>query len=120
MAARQCMQALADMILGDDLVPELDAMAAISGDWLSSPESPAPVNRKPLNLSNPRGALRPRGQFCIGANTVRTPGHIGLVPARAARGMTGRGGRRPSVDRTAHGGTPPENDHCGQCRKMQS
>ena len=46
------------MVLGNDLTFEVGAVAAVSGHGLSSSESPLPVNRKTLELSNPRGALQ--------------------------------------------------------------
>lgn len=42
--------------LGNDLTLEADAVATVSGHEPSSSESPPLVNRKPLDLSNPRGA----------------------------------------------------------------
>ena len=57
MASAERVKRLAGMMLGDDLTLEVNAMAAVSGHEPSSSESPLPVNRKPLDLSNPRGAL---------------------------------------------------------------
>jgi hypothetical protein len=45
------------VVLGNDLTLEVGAVAAVSGHRPSSSESPPPVNRQPLDLSNPRGAL---------------------------------------------------------------
>ena len=58
MASAERMKRLAGVVLGNDLALEVGAVAAVSGHGPSSSESPPPVNRKPLNLSNLRGALQ--------------------------------------------------------------
>ena len=58
MASAKRVKRLTGMVLRDDLTLEVDAVAAVSGHRPSSSESPAPVNREPLNLSNPWGALQ--------------------------------------------------------------
>jgi hypothetical protein len=58
MAPAERMKRLAGVVLGDDPALEVDAVAAMSGPELSSSESPPPVNRNRLGLSNPRGALQ--------------------------------------------------------------
>jgi hypothetical protein len=57
MASAERVKRLPGVVFGNDLALEVDAVAAVSGHGHSSSESPPPVNRKPLNLSNSRGAL---------------------------------------------------------------
>ena len=58
MASAERVERLSSMILGNDLTLEVDAVASVYGHEPSSSESPPPVNRMPLDLSNPRGALQ--------------------------------------------------------------
>jgi hypothetical protein len=62
MASAERMKRFPGVVFGNDLTLEVGAVAAVSGHGPSSSESPPPVNRQPLKLSNPRGALLSGGQ----------------------------------------------------------
>ena len=86
MASAERVQRLPGVVLGNDLTLEVDAVAAVSGHGPSSSESPPPVNRAPLNLSNPRGALH-----APVLESVRKAGSgvrlsVLTIPPRAVRG----------------------------------
>ena len=64
MATAERVKRLPGVVLGNDLTLEGGAVAAVSGYGpSSSSESPAPVNREPPHLSNPRGALHCKVSF---------------------------------------------------------